>query len=205
MTATLTDILEHDDRDMVVACEKAHLIASALKPYQNQVASRNPTRNATCPSQLHKNPMFRTSFFKKEDLQNIGINNSGKKGGASTETRGSEGALAFFPLLPPRKYELDMSSIDYRSWTLSNFNQLAPFSMEMWKMFASVMDEEIAEYKRKALLANSPTKCVLGKSWAMYFFSPRKYTCEEKAIVRVKMDIVTRLQRDQKHHSKLFN
>lgn len=102
--------------------------------------------------------MFRTSFFKKEDLREIGIQSGGKRGGFGAEGRGSETGLSFFPLLPPCKYEVDLSSSDGQSWALSNFNQLALFSMKMWKMLASVTDEEIAEYKRKALLANSPTK-----------------------------------------------
>lgn len=173
------------------------MIGWVLKPCMNLAPTRTPIHNSSNPSQLHKNPMFRTSFFKKEDLRDIDLQISGKKGGLGAEVRGSEAALSFVPfpvpLLPPRKYELDLFSSDHRSWALSNFNQLATFSMEMWKMLASVMDEEIVDCKREVLLANSPTKQSLARTWAMYILSPRKYECEKKTIVMVKMDIITRL------------
>lgn len=54
---------------------------------------------------------------------------------------------------------------------------------EIWKVLANVTDDEIKECKRRALLANSPTKCILSKSWGMHMFSTGKYLCEELAII----------------------
>lgn len=75
------------------------------------------------------------------------------------------------PLLPPRWYEMDLSSQDGWSWLVQNLNMLAPFTNEIWKVLASITDEEIKECKRRALLANSLAKRILTKSWGMHMFS----------------------------------
>lgn len=80
MAGELTGILEQDDREMIATCEKARLIGSILKRQPSQVATQTPARNVVRPSQLHKNPMFQTSFFKKEDLKVIDIQFEGKCG-----------------------------------------------------------------------------------------------------------------------------
>lgn len=66
----------------------------------------------------------------------------GKQQSGGVEWRNSEGAFANVPLLPPRRYELDLSSQDGRSWAVQNLNMLAPFTNEIWKVLASVTDED---------------------------------------------------------------
>lgn len=127
--------------------------------------------------------MFKTSFFKKEECKEIDLQINGKHNVADYDGRGVDGALSFVPHLLPCKYELDLSRSDGRSWSLQNFNHLAPFSMDMWCMLASIMDEEIKDCKRHALLANLPTKWMLPKTWAMYLFSSGNSLCEESAII----------------------
>lgn len=112
--------------------------------------------------------------------------------------------MSYVALLPPCKYELDLASNDDRSWALHKFNMLDPF-MEMWQMLDNVTSEEIEECKQRALLASSPTKWILPRSWAMYMFLAGKYECEESAIVRVKLDIKTGGGQDLKCHSKFWN
>lgn len=73
MVGELPNILEQDDRDMTLACDKAKLIASILKRPQDQGNSKTPVRAGLCVSHLHKNPLFRTSFSKKEDMHEIGM------------------------------------------------------------------------------------------------------------------------------------
>lgn len=112
---------------MAMVCEKVGLITFVLKPCQNQGVAKTLAHSVACPSHLHKNPMFRTSFFKKEDLRDIGIQIGGKRGGLGVEGRGIEGVILYVPLLPPQKHELDLSTSDGQSWALLTFNQLAPF------------------------------------------------------------------------------
>lgn len=205
MLGELTIILEQDDEDMDTACEKSRLIAFVVKRQPSPGSSQTLARNVAKPSQIHKNPMFRTVFFKKEDLQMIDIQPSGNHGNSRADGRGSEGTLSFVPLLPPCKCELDLASNDGRVWAISNFNLLAPFLMEIWKILASVTDEEIEECKRRALLANSPTKRILSQTWGLRLFSTGKYDYEELVIVRTKLDMETGLKQEKNHHNKLFN
>lgn len=95
MASELTSILEQDKKDMFIACEKARLIASTLKQQPNNSTSQNPTRNVAKPSQLHKNPMFRTSFFKKEDLEVIDTHDGGKHGNSGFGGEDQRGLFIF--------------------------------------------------------------------------------------------------------------
>lgn len=205
MAGELAGILDQDDKEMTIAYENGRLIAFVLKRTPIQGTTQAPTHSTTRPSQLHKNPMFRTSFFKKECLQVIDIQRGGKCGDTSSVTRGSKGTLSFVPMLPPCKCELDLASNDGQVWAISNSNLLAPFSMEMLRMLASITNEEIEECKQRVLLANTPTKRILAQTWDMYLFSAGKYDCEEKVIVCTKMDIEIGLTRDKNHHGKLWN
>lgn len=58
-----------------------------------------------------------------------------------------------------------------------NLNMLSPFTIEIWKVLASVTKEEIEECKRRALLANSHVKWVLTKFLGMNTYSIDKYLC----------------------------
>lgn len=91
-----------------MACDKAHRIVVVI--HKPMPLSKNPTPICapTSISHLHKNPMFRKSFFKethhKSDLQTNDRNMS--SGG---NRRGSEGGLSYIPVLPPCKYKLNLS------------------------------------------------------------------------------------------------
>lgn len=119
----------------------------------------------------------------------IDIKSGGNRGGSGYEGRGSEGTLSFVPLLPPHKCKMELVANNDRVWEILNFNLLAPFSMEMWRILSSVMDEEIEECKKQALLTNSPTKRILPRTWAMQLFSVGMHDCRETVIVRTKLDM----------------
>lgn len=115
------------------------------------------------------------------------VQDDGKSGSSKYVGRGLDGTLSFVPLLPPRKCELELATNDGRIWAISNLNLLAPFSTKMWKMLASMTNEEIEECKRRALLANSPTKRTLTRTWDMHRFSTGNYDCQKDVIVRTKI------------------
>lgn len=73
---------------MDIACEKACLVASVVRHQYSPNTSQTLAHNVARPSQLHKNPMFKTTFFKKEDLQVIDIEPSGNHGDTGYEGRG---------------------------------------------------------------------------------------------------------------------
>lgn len=135
----------------------------------------------------------------------IDIQPSGNRGGTRFEGRAVEGMLSFVPLLPPRKCELELAANDGRVWAISNFNLWAPFLMEMWRILASVTDEEIEEYKKWALLANSPTKRTLPRTQGLHLFSTRMYDYQESIIVWTKLDMEASLKRGKNHHNTFFN
>lgn len=56
---------------------------------------------------------------------------------------------------------------------------LTPFTNKIWKVLASVTEEEIEECKRRALLATTLVKLVLTMSWGMNIFFVDKYLCQE--------------------------
>lgn len=99
-----------------------------------------------------------------------------------------------------KKYELNLLSNDGILWALQDLNLMAPFTTKTWKILANVMNEEIKECRKSALLTNSPMKRALSKSWAMYLFVFCKYTCQEQAIICVRSDMVTGLGREAKHN-----
>lgn len=162
---------------MAISCEKAKKVSCALSR-PNAPNRALPQTLACVPSRkihLLKNPMFQTFFFKEEDKRTMDLLLEGKQQLSGAESRNSDNAFANVLLLPPKHYELDLSSQDGRSWVVQNLNMLAPFTNKIWKVLASITDEEIEECKTRALLANSLVKRVLTKSWGMNMFSVGKY------------------------------
>lgn len=200
-------MLDQDAKDMVIACEKAKKVVCALgrSNAPKKAQPQTPTWVPTSRTHLLKNPMFWTFFFKEEDKRAMDILLEGKLQSGGAEWQSLEGAFANVPMLPPRRYELDLSSQDGRSWAVQNLYMLTPFTNEIWKVLASVTDKEIEECKRRALLTNSPAKCTLAKSWGMHMFFAVKYLCEEKAIILVRSDFKTGSNREHKHMQRIWN
>lgn len=115
---------------MALAYEKSRLIASTHRCSLNHGVLHTPMRSLANTSQLQKHPMFRIFFFKKVDRQEINLQIGGKCNSSCFDWRGLEGSFLFVPLLPPQKYELELSFNDGSSWALQKFNLLAPFP---WK------------------------------------------------------------------------
>jgi hypothetical protein len=46
--------------------------------------------------------------------------------------------------LPPRQLELRLGGLENRMWMHPNINHLAPITVEMWKCWASLSEQEIA-------------------------------------------------------------
>lgn len=65
MSGELTSILEQDDKDMEIACEKSRLIASVVRRQPCPGPSQTPASSVTRPSQLHKNPMFWIALLRR--------------------------------------------------------------------------------------------------------------------------------------------
>lgn len=55
MAKELLAILEKDHKDMVLACEKAQMMASILKKPQSHRVSQQPAQSSACASQLQNN------------------------------------------------------------------------------------------------------------------------------------------------------
>lgn len=97
---------------MLIASEKAKKVVCALSRSNapNRAQVQTPAYVLASRCHLLKNPMFRTSFFKEDKKLAMDLLLEGKQQSGGVEWRNSEGAFANVPLLPPQKYELDLSS-----------------------------------------------------------------------------------------------
>lgn len=111
------------------------------------------------------------------------------------------------PWLPPRQLELRLGGLENRMWMHPNINHLAPITVEMWKCWASLSDQEIATAISNAVNNEQPLKngCKLTAAFPISAYDPKKCTIIEGVHVRTMQDLPLGLQRDKKHRQNWWN
>jgi cation transport regulator ChaC len=83
-----------------------------------------------------------------EDLSESIQNTQAEATRASLEASGRGSAI---PFIPPRALEEQLASRSHRTWCVSNINLLAPISIPMWQLWASLSDAEVKASEDRAL------------------------------------------------------
>ena len=111
------------------------------------------------------------------------------------------------PWLPPRQLELRLGGLENRMWMHPNINHLAPITIEMWKCWASLSDQEIAICISNAVNNEQPLKngCKLTAAFPISAYDPKKCPITEGVHVHTRQDLPLGLQRDKKHRQNWWN
>ena len=111
------------------------------------------------------------------------------------------------PWLPPRQLELRLGGLENRMWMHPNINHLAPITIDMWKCWASLSDQEIAVCISNAVNNEQPLKngCRLTAAFPISTYDPKKCPITEGVHVRTRQDLPLGLQRDKKHRQNWWN
>lgn len=111
------------------------------------------------------------------------------------------------PWLPPRQLELRLGGLENRMWMHPNINHMAPITVEMWKCWASLSEQEIATAVAQAENNEQPLKngCKLTAAFPISTYDPKKCPITEGVHVRTRQDLPLGLQRDKKHRQNWWN
>ena len=111
------------------------------------------------------------------------------------------------PWLPPRQLELRLGGLENRMWMHPNINHLAPITVEMWRCWASLSEQEVAEAISNAVNNEQPLKngCKLTAAFPISAYDPKKCPIIEGVHVRTRQDLPLGLQRDKKHRQNWWN
>jgi hypothetical protein len=111
------------------------------------------------------------------------------------------------PWLPPRQLELRLGGLENRMWMHPNINHLAPITVEMWKCWASLSEQEVATAISNAVNNEQPLKngCKLTGAFPISAYDPKKCPITEGVHVRTRQDLPLGLQRDKKHRQNWWN
>lgn len=111
------------------------------------------------------------------------------------------------PWLPPRQLELRLGGLENRMWMHPNINHLAPITVEMWKCWASLSEQDVAAAISNAVNNEQPLKngCKLAAAFPISVYDPKKCSIIEGVHVRTRQDLPLGLQRDKKHRQNWWN
>jgi hypothetical protein len=111
------------------------------------------------------------------------------------------------PWLPPRQLELRLGGLENRMWMHPNINHLAPITVEMWKCWASLSEQELSTAIAHAENNEQPLKngCKLTAAFPISAYDPKKCPITEGVHVRTRQDLPLGLQRDKKHRQNWWN
>ena len=104
------------------------------------------------------------------------------------------------PWLPPRQLEVCLGGLENRMWMHPNINHLAPITIEMWKCWASLSDQEMAIAVNNVVNNEQPLKngCKFTVAFPISAYDPKKCTIIEGVHVHTRQDLPLGLQRDKK-------
>jgi hypothetical protein len=138
-----------------------------------------------------------------EDLSESIQNTQAEAMRASLEASGRGPAI---PFTPARAVEEQLASRSHRTWCVSNINLLAPISIPMWKLWASLSDVEVKASKDKALnrldLLKDPI--MIPNAFPLAMFDHHKCTTT-KVQVLAKQDMLTYPPRHKKYSVTFWN
>jgi hypothetical protein len=138
-----------------------------------------------------------------EDLSESIHNTQAEAMRASLEASGRGPAI---PFTPARAVEEQLASRSHRTWCVSNINLLAPISIPMWKLWASLSDVEVKASEDKALnrldLLKDPI--MIPNAFPLAMFDHHKCTTT-KVQVLAKQDMLTCPPRHKKYSATFWN
>ena len=114
---------------------------------------------------------------------------------------------AFGTLAPSETAGATTWGLENRMWMHPNVNHLAPITVEMWKCWASLSDQEIAIPISNAVNNERPLKnrCKLTAAFPISAYDPKKCNITEGVHVRTRQDLPLGLHRDKKHRQSWWN
>lgn len=220
----LPNILSSDDQDAERMAAQTKLIDDALLSANPEV--KNPTEKGSNPpksriliigstptrdvvSQPPKSLLTRLPIpeDEKDAILQYCANITANQAAADLDKLEASGLGPSVPWLPPRQLELRLGGLENRMWMHPNINHLAPITIEMWKCWASLSDQEVEIAISNAINNEQPLKngCKLTAAFPISAYDPKKCNITEGVHVRTRQDLPLGLQRDKKHRQNWWN
>lgn len=220
----LPNILATDDQDLERMSIQTKLIDEALLNANPEV--KNVTDNGSIPgksrllvigstptrdvvSQRPKSLLSRLPIpdDEKDSIIQFCAEITANQAAADLDKLEASGLGPSVPWLPPRQLELRLGGLENRMWMHPNINHLAPISIEMWKCWASLSDQEMAIAISNAVNNEQPLKngCKLTAAFPISAYDPKKCNITEGVHIRTRQDLPLGLQRDKKHRQNWWN
>lgn len=220
----LPSILAADDQDSERMAAQTKLIDEALlsaNPEVKPVAEKGPqqtksrlliigsTPTRDVVTQRPKSLVTRLPIpeDEKESIMQYCADITANQAAADLDKLEASGLGPSVPWLPPRQLELRLGGLENRMWMHPNINHLAPITIEMWKCWASLSDQEVAVCISNAANNEQPLKngCRLTAAFPISDYDPKKCPIIEGVHVRTRQDLPLGLQRDKKHRQNWWN
>lgn len=171
------------------------------------VISSTPTRDA-----IQQRPRSFLSWLpipkdKKDPILQFCADIQASQEAADLDKLESSGLGLSIPWLPPRQLGLRLGGLENRMWMHPNINHLAPITLEMWKCWASLSDEEVAMAVSYASSNEQPFKngCMLTAAFPISAYDPKKCPIVEGVHVRTRQDLPLGLQCVKKNRQNWWN
>ena len=220
----LPNILTADDQDLERMAVQTKLIDDALllaNPEVKNVAEKETQQTkstlliiGSTPKRDVVNQRPRSLLSKlpipadeKDSIMQYCAEITANQAAADLDKLEASGLGPSVPWLPPRQLELRLGGLENRMWMHPNINHLAPITIDMWKCWASLSDQEIAICISNAVNNEQPLKngCKLTAAFPISDYDPKKCPITEGVHVRTRQDLPMGLQRDKKHRQNWWN
>lgn len=220
----LPHILSADDQDMERMAMQTKLIDEALMLANQEAKSGSdngvtqgksrlliigstPTRDVV--TQRPKSLLTRLPIpeDEKESIIQYCADIEANQAAADLDKLETSGLGPSVPWLPPRQLELRLGGLENRMWMHPNINHLAPITVEMWRCWASLSEQEVAAAISNAVNNEQPLKngCKLTAAFPISAYDPKKCSIIKGVHVRTRQDLPLGLQRDKKHRQNWWN
>lgn len=220
----LPNILTADDQDIERMAVQTKLIDDALMAANQEgkavpnngttqgksrllIIGSTPTRDVV--TQRPKSLLTRLPIpeDEKESIIQYCADIEANQAAADLDKLETSGLGPSVPWLPPRQLELRLGGLENRMWMHPNINHLAPITVEMWKCWASLSEQEMTVAVSNAVNNEQPLKngCKLTAAFPISAYDPKKCTIIEGVHVRTRQDLPLGLQRDKKHRQNWWN
>jgi hypothetical protein len=212
----LSDILDHDEKDLEEAEFHTRAVEAALKatnPHESWGNEPTPitgiSLDDTCSSPSAMHPLLSRLNIEQahkaaiEELSESITYIQTKANCAALEATGRGPAI---PFLPARAVEDQMNTRSHHTWCLSNINLMAPITIPMWKIWVYLSDQEVKRCKERALNCQNMLRepIILSNAFPLSFFDHHK--CNTTKIqVLAKQNVSTVNPRVKKYTSTSWN
>ncbi|KAL3696326.1 hypothetical protein R1sor_010402 [Riccia sorocarpa] len=157
-------------------------------------------------TQVKTNPMINFAIFSEEEkasftegLDSLNAAAAGEKAAVNDD------GDPYIPTDTPRTVEYRVSEKNGMMWKCPNMNNLAPFTLDMWKKMTNLSEGEMTSCKDNASLGNITAKLIPLRDTIRMASFQDKYKCTEPVSVRIKVNVVTDSNRVPKHRALLWN